>query len=374
MKVSQMRILIISSRIDVHADAVRWALAQHGCEAALWDISDFPAVTNADLWFGRNEPTVELRNGATQVAGAYDTVWVRRKYVPTPKADTHIEDVRIVERESEKFVANALTALDTAETLWINHPESDFRADLKVNQLRVAKKVGFITPATYMGNSPDAVRLFYARHEGAVVYKAFRSDGWENSDGTNTVLRTSRLDGAHVANDFAIAACPGIYQELIQKDYEVRVTVFGSQVFAVKIDSQKDGESVDWRYDFRPGEQPFVTIALPNEVTERCIAICKLLALTFAAFDFIVDRTGTYVFLELNPAGQFLFAEHHVPDILLLDEFARFLLRSDSVHRNGPALHLKDYFASSSYETLQSLKLAQRPGRRKHEQSLSCNP
>lgn len=354
------RILIVSSCIDAHAFAVRWALERLGHNVHFWDIADFPAKREMSVFYNEDMGVGLTSLGDSgDLKGPYDTVWLRRKSAPTPRPDTHEDDVRIVNRESERFIANVLPNLGHRDTLWVNHPDVEARADLKLNQLSAAKEVGFAIPPTYMGNSPVAVREFYARYEGNIVFKAFRSAGWSNFDGTKTVLRTSRLDPAHVTNDFAISACPGIYQALVSKRYEVRVTVFGPHIYAVKVDSQRQGETIDWRYDFPPGQEPLAPMDLPEDIARRCLLLCRHFSLTYAAFDFIVDKEGKYIFLELNQAGQFLFAENHVPTVTLLDSFARFLARKD-LSAAESKVHLRDCFESPQWRDFLKLDHALR--------------
>ena len=45
----------------------------------------------------------------------------------------------------------------------------------------------------------------------------------------------------------AVRACPGIYQQRIEKRHELRLTVMGQAAIAALIDSQRDGPSIDWR-------------------------------------------------------------------------------------------------------------------------------
>jgi hypothetical protein len=122
----------------------------------------------------------------------------------------------------------------------------------------------------------------------------------------------------------------------------------------------KHGATVDWRYDFRPGQEPIEAFELPDDVGRRCLAVCQAFSLSFATFDLIVDKEWSYVFLEINPAGQFLFAEHHVPGVRLLDSFSRFLAGTSAEDSpSTPAALLSDYFASPSYRALLALEQAQ---------------
>ena len=162
------------------------------------------------------------------------------------------------------------------------------------------------------------------------------------------------MSAAHVEEDYAIGACPAIYQRLIRKSYELRVTIIGESIFTARVDSQRDGEVVDWRYEFPMGQEPLLAAVLPEEVSARCLKLCHELSLKFAAIDLIVDECGDHVFLEVNCAGQFLFVENRVPELQLLDYFSRFLANAGMVVEDGAqsASLLADYFISESYLAL----------------------
>ena len=49
---------------------------------------------------------------------------------------------------------------------------------------------------------------------------------------------------------------------------------------------------------------------LPAEVAERLLALVRRLGLEYGAVDFRVTPEGEHVFLEINPAGQFLYIEN----------------------------------------------------------------
>ena len=64
---------------------------------------------------------------------------------------------------------------------------------------------------------------------------------------------------------------------------------------------------------------------LPNEVSQQLIRLLRSLHLHYGCIDLTQQPDGTYVFLEVNPAGQFLFIE---PDTFqpLSYAFAELLL------------------------------------------------
>jgi glutathione synthase/RimK-type ligase-like ATP-grasp enzyme len=48
---------------------------------------------------------------------------------------------------------------------------------------------------------------------------------------------------------------------------------------------------------------------LPERLRLQCVALVRALGLQYGALDFILTPDGRYVFLELNPNGQWLWVE-----------------------------------------------------------------
>lgn len=105
---------------------------------------------------------------------------------------------------------------------------------------------------------------------------------------------------------------PAILQPQLEKDFDLRITVVGKQVFPVAILSQQHAEtSIDWRtWDISEGidlrHEPF---DLPTEISEQCLALNRRLGLNFSCIDMVLTKGGEFVFLEVNPNGQWAWIE-----------------------------------------------------------------
>lgn len=58
-----------------------------------------------------------------------------------------------------------------------------------------------------------------------------------------------------------------------------------------------------------PSESEMFKIKLPDAILNQCISLLKILNLRFGAIDFILDKNGNYIFLEINPNGQWAWIE-----------------------------------------------------------------
>ena len=100
----------------------------------------------------------------------------------------------------------------------------------------------------------------------------------------------------------------------------------GDNVFAAAIHSQDTSYAVDFRIDMDAARVE--TFELPSDVVERLQLLMDRLGLVYGAIDMRLTPDGRYVFLEINPAGQWLFIEQRTGQPMTA-AFARLLAQHD---------------------------------------------
>ncbi|MDQ8755939.1 hypothetical protein RCO27_06825 [Sphingosinicella sp. LHD-64] len=316
-----MSILVISSANDQHATLAYFVLCERGYQVSFWCPSDIPVFDQASIYIENS--TIKLHSGRRQLK-PYKTILFRKYAKPQPPDGLHPTDRLIAEREFGHFFDGFLDAIPK-DTFWANQPISLLTSN-KVSQLRAAIDVGLKIPPTLISCDSRDIREFVASARGrGVILKSFAPALWENSHGGKVAAMTAEVNKEVLANDIALTSSPAIYQHLIPKSYEIRVTIFGSHATFVKLDSQHDDiSSLDWRMG--GSDLPIEPMAPDERLREACARVMERLNLAFGCFDFIVDKEGQTVFLEVNPAGQFLWMEELNPDIRLLAPFCEFLV------------------------------------------------
>jgi glutathione synthase/RimK-type ligase-like ATP-grasp enzyme len=101
--------------------------------------------------------------------------------------------------------------------------------------------------------------------------------------------------------------------------------VVGEKIFAAKVDSQKNE---DTKIDWRKKKTPFVSYDLPEQISEKCLVMTKKLNLEFGAIDMIRKPNGEYVFLEINPNGQWVWLDTEA-SLKISDEIINLLVQQD---------------------------------------------
>ena len=101
-----------------------------------------------------------------------------------------------------------------------------------------------------------------------------------------------------------------------------------NQIFCAAIHSQDSEQtSTDWRRS--PNELNYSVFNLPDDVKSMCLKVVHNLGLTFGAIDMVLTPDDEYVFLEINPNGQWGWIERET-GLPIREAIADTLVRDDS--------------------------------------------
>jgi len=294
-----MNVLIVSNVQDVHAQAVMGALAARGAHAELVDLSEFPTQLALSLFFedGRRRFQLRRRGGGILDLDAIDAVWWRRPQPFRPPAGMDQTSRQLALSESMTAFQGLYQALDA---FWINEPARDAAASHKPYQLALAQKIGLDIPSTLMTNDVEAAKVFWRQYDGEVIYKQFLAlpAAWRE---------TRRLKPEDEAQAAAVAHAPVIFQKHVPAVADLRVTAIAGEYFAAATDVRAAEYPQDVRLNLGAKYEPH---DLPPAVIAKLGELMRRLGLVYGAIDLRLTPEGRYVFLEINPAGQFLYVEH----------------------------------------------------------------
>lgn len=341
-----MSILIISRSRDMHALVVEYCLRKSGAAVAF--LNNEELVSRAMLSFSLDSEGHHwrFRNGEDDLDfDTVRTVWNRRcAKVKLPVDELHPDDVAMAEREVREFSTTLYHSI-AQQARWVNPIETMARSSSKLAQLLQASKTGIRIPDTLVSNDPARIRHFLD-NPLPTIYKSMMQLDWVEN-GRTFKLATSCVAPEDLPSDRMLQLVPGIYQRRVIKRSDVRTIFLGDQHTSIRIPAKDnpDGE-VDVRVTplLRMKADSF---ELPDDVVRACRAMMGAFGLEFACFDFVESMEGELVFLEINPAAQFLWMEGVVPETRLLQKFLEFI--SDGQVR-GP-FAFPDVLTQPEYET-----------------------
>lgn len=325
-----MSTLLISHIMDVHANAVRWAILQNGGNCDVFFVADFPTRVTASF-----TPNSGLRlRGRELQGGAYECVWHRRFNSVAPHEELHEADRDMAAKIGRHFLRSMQSCAPL--TRWVNPIAAVEQIEQKPYQLKLATDLSFKVPNTLISNEINDIREFL-RNAAPCVVKSLRPLSWRLHD-VSIVLNTTRVTAADLWDKVSVEACPMIYQEEIRKSVEYRIVVFGQDLVCIEIKANSEVGRLDWR-DAPVGERNLRQVECPVEIADKIFAYMAEADIVHASFDFILSEDDQIYFLEVNQGGQFLWIERELPEVHLLDRMAQFLIANGDpgfVYRETP--------------------------------------
>ena len=291
-------VMVVTRDDDMTADLVVSELNIRGVPVVRLDTAGFP---------GEIAVSAEVGNGqrisghlATPTRSA-DLSRVRSLYFrrPSPYVFPGLDrqDARFAALQARYGLGGILNSLP--DCLYVNHPNRIADAEYKPAQLSAAVLIGFKVPATLITNEPARARQFVNSNKQA-VFKTLRPTEYD-LHGKPATIWTEQITAADL--DSTISGTMHLFQEMVLKEWDLRVTVVGNRVFPVRIDSPL----TDWRSDY--GQAIYSVTEITDGLAGQVRRYVRYFQLSSGCFDFAIEPDGQAVFLECNPNGQWAWLE-----------------------------------------------------------------
>lgn len=289
---NNIEILILSSTIDYSTDLVCYELEKREQKYLRMNrdqFSDYQIIYD----FEENEMVVTIENKTYKITNkTLKSVYFR--------APTHLRAGKklTVEEQLSKgqwnsFIRN-LVLFNNAN--WVNNPVATYRAENKMLQLETAKKIDIKIPKTYVCNALpkeiDPSKKYIVKSlDTALFYQGDKELFTYTNVFTGKELMDSKVNTA-----------PIILQEFLDSKIDLRVTVIGKKLFAVKVISNGKGIYGDWRVIKKELLQ-YVPVEIPQSIEIKILKFMDKMKLNFAGIDLALVG-NKYYFIECNPTGE----------------------------------------------------------------------
>lgn len=305
----QRIVLLLSHSGDYYTiDRVEKAVAEKGFQPFRFNTDQFPINIRLNIGFNPGETFLAFNDGTReQFIQKEDihSVWVRK--IGGPRIDGDMEPVikNGCVRESTETLDIFLNELNNENIGWMDRRPLIERANNKFFQLKHARAVGIRTPETLITNSPGQVKDFYRRMKGGIVTKML-TPLTVSMEGNTPFVYTSRVRENDLDALDSLRFSPMIFQEFIPNSHELRIAYVDGQLFTGTIrqlESTTDKNTADWR-STESGKAQWEPYTVKEDFAVKLRAFMSNIGLRFGAIDVIVQPDGQYVFLEVNPNGE----------------------------------------------------------------------
>jgi len=224
-------------------------------------------------------------------------VWLRKWDI-----SKYIEDKDSILKYTEVESLSHYILNNKNKQFLINNPNN-----LKLSkplQLEAAANSGLHIPETIITNNKRDLKKFLNKCK-KIITKPIGEPVIEIEADKSYASYTRIVDFDEIENlpDFFHFS---LFQELILKEYEIRTFYLDEKFYSMAIFSQSDNQT---RIDFRNYNlnKPNRTIPynLPTHIEEKLVNFMKKVKLNSGSIDICKTIDGQYIFLEVNPFGQF---------------------------------------------------------------------
>lgn len=199
-----------------------------------------------------------------------------------------------IKAEENVFMQYFANNLDSFGCTWLN--KLSINELNKLEQLQIANKIGLKIPNTFLRTKLEKNDLLVSN-----ITKPMSNCLSVKIKENHFTTFTSRVKADFIKNDFLIS----LFQQEIEKELEIRIFYLDKKCYSIAIFSQFDTQtSIDFRnYNFSKPNK-IECYRLSPEIIEKIKLIMEYFNLQSGSLDFILDKQGNYIFLEINPSGQ----------------------------------------------------------------------
>lgn len=321
-----MTVLVITHSQDNECiPKVMQAIDDQGGSVFRLDTDQFPTAVKLDLSCSGAAAQGRLitQQGSLDLE-AVTAVWYRRIRIGQQIPATMEAQLRYASVQESRRTINGMLA--SLSAFHLDPVVNIRRAEHKPLQLQVAREIGLAIPRTLTTNNPTAVREFAQTCQQGLITKMLTSFAIYEA-GEEKVVYTNPVSEVDLAHLDGLQFCPMTFQETIPKALELRVTIVGKEVFAAAVDSQKLEKSHhDWRRQGVALLHAWQPYSLPFEIQQKLLRLMDHLHLNYGAADLILTPDNRYVFLEVNPCGEFFWLDL-LPKLSISEAIAQLLLQ-----------------------------------------------
>lgn len=230
-----------------------------------------------------------------------DMIWHRRGTL-TFLNDTNIEELSLLQKQDNAIINYYLfvAIIFAKRNILGNYLTSEPN---KLVVLKLAKKVGLETPKTFLSGKKTIVKELMS---GTKLVTKTLSRPVTYMRGTFLYHSYTEEISKNDLNKFGEYFFPSLIQSAIEKKFEIRSFFLVDKFYSMAIFSQQNEKTIT---DFRKYDSNLpnraVPFILPKAIEQKLIKLMSELSLNTASIDLIINKKGQYIFLEVNPVGQF---------------------------------------------------------------------
>jgi len=274
-----------------------------------FDRINYEELLGTEIQINSVDTKIILSNKKNYNLKNYRTYWYRRGnfQIPTKliKGATNSECINTINtfnKDECNYVQNFIHSYLKEKTYSVNT-----YSDIFVNKLTLldkAKEIGLKIPETLITTNKSNALEFIKKHESIISKPIYNGFNFTIKD-ANFYFHTLLINADDIKN-LPVKFYVTKFQALISKSFELRIFYLEGKFYASAIFSQNDEQTkVDFRNYNEDKPNRVLPYKLPKDLQIKLTKLMNEIEMKSGSIDIIVTKSGEYVFLEVNPIGQF---------------------------------------------------------------------
>jgi len=273
--------------------------------------AEFLKITYQDIYHSENDVCFDIDNKKLIYNGIDLTEKVTTVYYRRFATNVKIPELRnaFPTNQAKYEVTNEMEHLIKyfyfllGDKKWFPYPKY---VDIdKLTSLTMANDAGLSIPKSTVSNNKKCIQDFINEKPESIT-KPIKFSGYFNADNgyTYTVL-TNKITNKNLSDTKTKHFFPTLIQEKIDYEFEIRIFYLDGEFYAAAI-IVPNTKYTDVKRHFGKAEIHWVPYQLPKLIEDRLHKFMKSIKLNTGSIDMMKTNEGDYVFIEVNPVGQFI--------------------------------------------------------------------
>lgn len=271
----------------------------------------FLKITYKDIYYSDNDIQFDINNkklvyNGVDLTEEVSTVYYRRfatnVKIPELRNGFPTDQARYeVTNEMEHLIKYFYFLLE--DKIWFPYPKY---VDIdKLTSLTMAKEAGLSIPRSTVSNNKRCLSKFVEEVPASITKPIKFSGYYIADDGYTYTVLTNIITQKSLSEIKAHHFFPTLVQERINYQFEIRIFYLDGDFYAAAI-IVPNSIYTDVKRHFGKAEIHWVPFQLPKTIENKLHKFMQSIKLNTGSIDMMKTKDGEYVFIEVNPVGQFI--------------------------------------------------------------------
>jgi hypothetical protein len=225
--------------------------------------------------------------------------WYRRGEIILDRNEKFAETEEFIKNESDSIIEYLCYIIEKNKKI-VSFKKSEIN---RIIALNYASSIGLIIPNYLITSNKKELLKFQEICKNGILIKNSSAGIFFISEDTMKIYLTKKIN-YKILNSLEDPFFPTLFLENINKVYEIRAFILNKKVYSMAI-ILENSDYIDIKEIKSKSEIRYTPYKLPLMIENKLLNCTEHFKLESASIDLLINSDAEYIFLEINPIGQF---------------------------------------------------------------------